>query len=781
MKFIILAILVLILSSFSIAVASEYEFSTRLIPEKIIVGSEGILQIHTLKNGNFFPKQIENIAIVSTDPSIVQILETKNSDSLVNVKIKAIKEGNAEISIAGQGFASQKFPIAVFGSKNNQAQLLLKVTPNTFNINGPRHGYASVTLTDSDGNPTRAIDDIKVDLTTSRNGIINLDDQQLVIPKGEYFTIKEFTILKAGDVTVYASSDNMDTVSDVITVNQGSTPPLIQLYVYPKTISSYATSYSYAIVQLQDSAGNPIKATEDIPISVRIVDSALGTSVNSSPIYEQIQTSGPLVIPKDSYWGYVKLITRHGLEGVYDVSISAQNYEVSSSVQLTSVDLELLDDKYPKMESLPILATGNEELIGVLHLEDTSANPVGAERDFVVQIDSSDNNALQVKNTLIKRGFSSELVFAKVGLLQPDSLTLKFPSEIDEIITPTISGPTKSSLSLSVEPLISKAITDTEFPIFAFLSNVDEFTYFLEDTELRIEPNEYFKIENQKIQKGQGGVLLNAKATKDGSTALTFETNEHSAVFDMESIVSKPTSIYLSGPQTVFAGLENVFVVQIMDSQDEPLYSAKDMDIQLVTNDKSILDIPEKITIPRGQYFAIFSAEAQKAGITDIVALADSIPISEYNVNVKELLPTVTINSPDNVSADAAVTVSLLAQYHDVAIPGMDVQWSVTGAQIIDSEQTTNENGIATATIISDSTSTFTIDATASGSGFGSSTASKAIGIMDEIAQKDSTNLKPLSINGFDPLPIVIPGAIASGALLLKKKTIIAKIKPEQS
>ncbi len=275
--------------------------------------------------------------------------------------------------------------------------------------------------------------------------------------------------------------------------------------------------------------------------------------------------------------------------------------------------------------------------------------------------------------------------------------------------------------------------------------------------------------------------MLNAKATKDGSTALTFETNEHSAVFDMESIVSKPTSIYLSGPQTVFAGLENVFVVQIMDSQDEPLYSAKDMDIQLVTNDKSILDIPEKITIPRGQYFAIFSAEAQKAGITDIVALADSIPISEYNVNVKELLPTVTINSPDNVSADAAVTVSLLAQYHDVAIPGMDVQWSVTGAQIIDSEQTTNENGIATATIISDSTSTFTIDATASGSGFGSSTASKAIGIMDEIAQKDSTNLKPLSINGFDPLPIVIPGAIASGALLLKKKTIIAKIKPEQS
>ncbi|MGQ0605743.1 MAG: hypothetical protein ACT4OD_02150 [Candidatus Nitrosotenuis sp.] len=548
MKSVLLILALIATGLFIPAFAAEYTFGVRLVPDKIVVNSEGILQIHALKNDRFFPKQIDDVVVKSADSSIIQVLETKNSDSsIVNVKIKAIKEGKTDISIAGSGFSSQKFPITVYSSKNNQAQLLLKTTPNNFNINGPNKGYVSIELADSDGNPTKATSDTTIKLSISKNNVLSLTNEEIIIKKGEYFVIKEFEVEKSGTVTIYASSDNMDTVSNVVTVNQGTTPLKIQLYVYPQTISSYATSYSYAIVQLQDADGNPVKAPEDISISVKIVDSTLSESVNSSPIYEQIQASGPLEIKKDSYWGYVKLITRHGLEGTYDISISAQNYEVSSSTQLISVDLELFDDKYPKLDSLPILATGDEELIGVLHLEDISENPVGAEKDLPVQIDSSDSNSLLVQNILIEKGFSSELVFAKVGLLQPDSLTLKFPSEIDETVSPTIIGPTESSITLIADPLVSKAIAGTNFPVLVYLSSSyagsDEITYFFENDELHISPNEYFKIENQKIQKGQGGILLNMKSIKDGSTTLTFETGEYSTVLDMESIASKPTSI----------------------------------------------------------------------------------------------------------------------------------------------------------------------------------------------------------------------------------------------
>ncbi|NDB87947.1 MAG: hypothetical protein EB164_03300 [Thaumarchaeota archaeon] len=749
MKLAIFALTALILSSFSAsAFAIDYSFQTRMIPEKIMVGSEGIVQIHALKNGNFFPRQINDITVTSSDHSAVKILETKAAGSTINVKIKAIKEGNTAISIAAQGFTPQKFPIAIFDNKNNQAKLSLKVTPNTFDLNGPTKGYISIELTDSAGNPTKAIADTAIKLTVSKNNIINLKEQDVVIKKG------------------------------TISVNEGSTPLKVKLYVYPKTISSSATSYSYAIVQLQDSSGKPTKAIQDIPVSIKITDTEL-ESVNSSPIYEQIQASGPLVIPKDSYWGYIKLVTRHGLTGTFDVSISTQNYEVSSAEQLESVDVDLLDDKYPKLESLPILATGNDELIGVVHLEDASGNPVGAERDFPVPIDSSDNNALLVKNTLLKRGFSAELVFAKVGLVQPDSLTLKFPSEIDETVSPTITGPTKESLSLNVEPLISKAITDTSFPVFAYLSDGNTFTNFLEDTEMRVSPNDYFKIENQKIHKGQGGVLFDALALKDGSGTISFETAEHSAILDMESVMASPASISVTGPSTVYANLENIFTAQILDSQNQPMYSAKDMQIQLVANDKSILDTPASVTIPKGEYYAIFSAEAKKTGSTEIVALSDGLPITQYPVDVAELLPSVAIIGPDSAKPDSSVTVSLSAQYSGVPMPEMNVQWNANNAQIMSADQTTNSEGISTATLVPESDSVFSVDATVSGPGFSAGTASKSIEIMDE--SEHTTTPKPLSINGFDPLPIIVPGAIASGAILIKKKSIVEKIKSQQS
>ncbi|NDF27765.1 MAG: hypothetical protein EB153_09505, partial [Nitrosopumilaceae archaeon] len=354
-----------------------------------------------------------------------------------------------------------------------------------------------------------------------------------------------------------------------------------------------------------------------------------------------------------------------------------------------------------------------------------------------------------------------------------------FPSEIDETVSPTITGPTKESLSLNVEPLISKAITDTSFPVFAYLSDGSTFTNFLEDTEMRVSPNDYFKIENQKIHKGQGGVLFDALALKDGSGTISFETAEHSAILDMESVMASPASISVTGPSTVYANLENIFTAQILDSQNQPMYSAKDMQIQLVANDKSILDTPASVTIPKGEYYAIFSAEAKKTGSTEIVALSDGLPITQYPVDVAELLPSVAIIGPDSAKPDSSVTVSLSAQYSGVPMPEMNVQWNANNAQIMSADQTTNSEGISTATLVPESDSVFSVDATVSGPGFSAGTASKSIEIMDE--SEHTITPKPLSINGFDPLPIIVPGAIASGAILIKKKSIVEKIKSQQS
>ena len=762
---------------------SSGTFGIILIPEKIVANSEGIIQIHTMKNNHFFPISINDIAVTSLDSSIVQILGTKNTDDFItNVKIKAIKEGTTDISIVAPGFFTQKFSVTVYGSKNNQAQLLIKTSPSNFNLNDPTKGYVSIELADIDGNPTKATNDMAVKLSPSNNNILSLQNKDIIIKKGEYFTIEEFEVKKSGIVTLYASTDKMDTVSSTITVTHGTAPLTVKLYVYPEKISSYATSYTYAIVQLQDANGNPVKATEDIPISVKVTDSILSESVNTSGEYDKIKIDGQLEIKKDSYFGYVKLITQHGLDGTYDVSISAQNYEVSSSKQLTTVDLDLLDDKYPRLDILPILATGKEELVGVLRLEDTTTNPISAKKDLPIPIDSSDSKSLLIENSVLGRGDGSSLVFGKIGLIQPDSLTLKFPSEIDQTISPQITGPTKSSLTLVAAPLISKAIDNTEFPILMYFTssytNANEVVYFPEDSELYASPNEYFKIENQKIQRGQGPILLNAKSLKEGLTTIKFETGEYSTTLDMESVMSKPTTISISYPESTFTNSRNIFVAQILDSQDQPLYSTQDMQIKLVTNDKSMLEVPETITIQKGEYFALFSVDAKKIGTTDLAALASNMPTSQYKINIEELTPTITLTSPDSVKKGGVVDVSLSAQYHDAILPGMNVEWHVDGATIISSDPITDANGMSQALLNVDSSGPITIDVNLSGSGYGKATTSKSINVFVENSlATEKQNLKPLNINGFDPLPLLIPGGIATGALFIKKKSIIERIK----
>ncbi|NIQ07399.1 MAG: hypothetical protein GWO20_17240, partial [Candidatus Korarchaeota archaeon] len=60
------------------------------------------------------------------------------------------------------------------------------------------------------GIPIIARDDITVSLTTSNNKIIDLAGRELVIEKGNYYAIEEFSINSFDDsVIVYASAPNV--------------------------------------------------------------------------------------------------------------------------------------------------------------------------------------------------------------------------------------------------------------------------------------------------------------------------------------------------------------------------------------------------------------------------------------------------------------------------------------------------------------------------------------------------------------------------------------------
>ncbi|MFB5609997.1 MAG: hypothetical protein ACE5Q5_07245, partial [Nitrosarchaeum sp.] len=57
------------------------EFGYQLHPEKLLENTEGTLQIFVTSNGMMLPKSIDNLKVVSSDNSIIQIINVqKNSE-----------------------------------------------------------------------------------------------------------------------------------------------------------------------------------------------------------------------------------------------------------------------------------------------------------------------------------------------------------------------------------------------------------------------------------------------------------------------------------------------------------------------------------------------------------------------------------------------------------------------------------------------------------------------------------------------------------------------------
>jgi len=774
-----LVLIVIVLSLFTTITYGQTstELGYRLVPNKIVEDSEGILQVYVKNGEEVIPSQINNLIVASSDSSIIQILEIqKNENGFVTpVRIKAVGSGTTNIALAAPGFLSKEFPITVYGNKNNQEQLLIKSVPSDFSVNGPNKGYVSVELADEDGFPTRATSDITITLTTSQSDVLNLKNKELVIKKGEYFAVGEFQVNKPGTTLIYASVPSIETASSTVTVTEIDEPLTVQLYVYPDKISSFSTNYAYAIVQLQDSSGTPIISKENIPISVKITNADQEESVNTSGENPGVTSNQILEIKKGTYWGYTKLVTRGGQVGTYDINIFTKDYLVSSTQQLEIVNLELLDDKSAGLDLLPILATGQKELVGVMHLEDEDGDPVAANRDLLIKIDSTDEGAFSVDDVKIERGLMAALIFAQVGYSVPDTLTLHLVTENDITIDPEITGPRKDSLELVVEPLVTDVLSGTDFPIAIYLSESEEVRYYPEDLVLSIPPNEFITIEPKILKKGQSITLLDSTSLKEGSVTLTLEAGEFSSDTVIDSLSSKPAEILLDYPETILTNFMNTFSIQLLDSDELPVFADKDIEIKLVANDQSIIDLPESVTIKEGNYYTIFDVEAKKVGTTELAILASDLPLSKFEIDVDSITPQISISSQDYVNPNTVFELTINVLHANSPLSGMNVQWNVQGAAIQNMDSVTNENGIAKISLLSQDPTRVDIQATVSGGIFPSSTVSKQINVNIPLESPANTlNIPMLGTLGINPVFILIPVAAAVGGIIvLKKKNML--------
>jgi len=800
--------------SLSYGAENDHELGTRLIPSMIVQDREGTMQVFATQGGTLVPETIDGLTVTSLDSSILRILTVKNSESgfTTEITLKGIKAGDTKLFLAAPGFNSLELPVTVYGNVLAQEQLLVKVVPDSFSSDGPFRGLVSVELTDGDGFPVRASEDVGVLLSTANSNILEVVQKNLVIKKGEYFTGTHFIVKDSGTTgktNIYVTGQDMEAKSNDIKVDEQEDLE-IKLYLLQDRINTFtqggSVGHIIALVQIDSDSNTrgstsnddePVVANKDITVKYKVTNDIFANQ-NISPNAILGESVGTITIKKGSYWGHDTFTLLGGQSGEYLVTITSGDPLTLDTlkVEATFYDQNVPNapsndgDRFIKFEGLPIFTTGNKELIGLLHLEDENGFPIVADKNLEITIDSSDNEFLSIDPVFLQLGSGSALVFAQVGHSIPDGIVsdefeINPVVEVeDESATTTeveIFGPDEELHKLVAEPLIDKILANSEFPIVVYLTDKNEVTQFPKNSDIFVSPSEIFDVESKLVVRGDDLIMLDTFAIVQGSDTLEFTVNDVvNAVVTIESLLLKPANIVIEHSETIFTGTNDVFSIQLVNSQGYPVFAQEDVEINFVVNDESLIQIPVTATIKKGEYFTLFDAGPKAVGTTEITALSEGFPISSTTVQLKSLTPIIELDTPTLVENGEIFTAKIAAKQDQIPLPGMKVKWQVDGGILQMSDKKTGTTGEAIASIMPTSDKQIQVHAIVSGSYYSPSEISNIVRVnatseFVAFAEEEIEFTKP-EIGGIDPVIIIIPTMIVLMGYMLMKKGII-KIK----
>jgi len=806
------------------------EFGYQLHPEKLLENTEGTLQVYVTSMDMMVPKQISNLKAISSDNSIIEILgiEDGNDKYTKNILIKAKNPGITSIALAAQGFSSKEITLEVFNNNNYPTQILMKVTPNEFPVDGPRYGHIGIELATTGGIPTVASENTTIKLETPNKDVIKIKETEIIISEGEYYAVTEFEIIGSGDAIIFAQTENMKKISSIVRVFEAEGPLTLELYTFPENYNSYSGTQGYAIVQLTDSTGLPVIAEEDIHFTLSVENPDV--SINTSHDFEEINFEKKnLIIEKGSYSAYTEFTPRLNLgdsteshEQDFNIFVSVENYLTSeSSITITHDQLGALEGEGPSVTKvLPFLTTGNEEIIAVTYYETeievarqiqgasggadnrelvTVTVPVQAKEDHPITFSSSNIDVVNPINPKMKKADNVALVFGETGTLKsPDSTVFSITdNEGIKTIDGEPIGPTKEELSLNVEPLVPMILAENEFPVLAYLTDgevvevTEEIieiedsapdprlgvTPFFEDAVLTFSANEFVETDYVTIERNQEYAMFNMISNEVSSTKLLYQMGGFGGDANIISHTTDPSKIHISTPENILANSNTLATIQLLDSADNPVYAKEDVMIKLVSNNEEMVKIPQELLIKTGEYFTIFELEALNEGEIEIAILAEDMELTKYMINVVDISPVLSLelkggmNWNERLEAVLSVTIPEI----ETSLDGFEIDWEVNGGEVLQFDEITNSDGVAVMNIMANDQEIIEISAIVSGNGLSSSTLSKSATILNipiesEVIQpvEEESGLG-LALDMNTIILIIIPVAIGGTLFMLKK------------
>jgi len=768
LKFLIIPILVLILAIPPV-LAQETEIKYQIQPEKIHEGDTVTLEVYLAKNNQVLLSKIPEIEIETLDSGIIQI----NSDEKKHkykkiIKLDAIKDGETSIYLHIEGKGSLEVPIEIFGDIKEAQKLTMDVFPDNLHLDANNEGVLFLTLTDSNGTPTKAKNDRLVKLSTSKPEIVSLSQTDVIIPMGESNIKILLEGVKEGETTITAKTGDFRTSSTVSVLDDSE--ETIEIFVIPEQINSFQTANGHIIAQYYKE-GELSPAPKDIVVHYKIKSE--NEAVNSSTNLNEINPVGYFQISKGSAWGHTKFSIQEGVTNSYDMTVTTQDPLSVTEIPFETISTELFDDGEIKFSSIPVLADGKKQLAGVLYLEDKNQHPVIANKDITIPFATSENTA-QIENAIIKKGEHSTLVFGKIESFSTESISITPLTEKPTIEQLEVYGKEKDETVFTEFTPISDLIDGNTFWTVIYLESSSGEIIPFPQSNIVISDENNVKVNIENIEKYPYFVLVPLEATESDIGSISLSILNFDLVIPVEGISTKPDQIVLNHPDELFVGMSDTFTIQALSDKGSPTNLQESIDLKVFSSDPSILTLPKDLKIVENSNFVIFDVIPVGKGEVDISVISEGFPIVTENILISEVKPEIKITSHDIVNQDDSLIVSVLATQNGFPLKNSKVEWNVEGGFSTALEEKTSPSGEAIASLIPTSDEKIKVDIVVTNDMGITAKDSKSIKVnatqQIEEEVKEETVEKP-TILGIDPVLIMIPAIVGTAVVYMKKKS----------
>jgi hypothetical protein len=704
------------------------------IPQKLVENTDTTLLLYAVDGNRIpLPIKIPAVSVTSSDPSVVAItdISTDESDNTMKVHVRAGRPGASVITAVAEKFVTAAPTIEVVRDVYKPNGLLVKAVPSSFAYFGPFKGYLSVQLANHLGEPVPADQDIEIKLSSTDTSVVSLK-KYATIKEGENFIVEEFVATGSGTAMLEAEVAGKWKQSTKVTVSEMNTPLNLKLYAMPDNAPAMLGQTVYGFVQLQTANGIPARADKDIPVNVisQTADIRGGTGT----------------IKKGSATTVITLTINTNSTKTVELTALAKGFKPqSASMQLvaplTRVNLNpdtRFDDPEiaidPKMLTVPVLADGSEQILGLVQLVSGTV-PVVPFLDVPVFIESGDD-FMEIKGAVIPKGTSAALVKAKMGykggITEVGAVAEFYGKTLQQII---VLG--HNNTALVVEPVITKVIDRSNFPVIAYfkdsvgfaahapddtilsISKTEEIAKIYENDDDLVE--EILSIETGTIRRGSSSTILQAVSKGAGTSTLTVEGRTRDVIYSTTSAIAidtrVPLKLDLFIPNPILGNAEYAVPLQLLDRDGLPIKSVSDLEVSLVPSIKNVVFTPEKIVLAKDQYVTTFSVRINETGMTDLNVHAGKLTSAKLHVDVNVAEPSLTLVS-EAVMLNKAFNVTLSSTYGGMPLDGLQLRWSSDGAAFFGGDEYTNATGHAQGRfVIGEPARSFTVEVEASGAG----------------------------------------------------------------